>query len=53
MVSEADNFFLEFHKSFNGEDRAIVLAALLFLDYVYFENGDSGANNNGGLLVNN
>jgi len=40
MISDADNFFIEFHKDFTGEDRAIILAAMLFLDYIYFENGD-------------
>ena len=47
MISDADNFFLEFHNNSNGEDRALLLAAIFLLDFIYFERGDMGSNAGG------
>ena len=37
MVSDADNFMCEFPKSCTQEERALLLAGTLFLDYMFFE----------------
>jgi|ETNmetMinimDraft_14_1059893.scaffolds.fasta_scaffold549066_1 hypothetical protein len=46
MVSDADSFHLGYPEHATGEDRALLLSALLLLDYMYFERGDAGSNKN-------
>ena len=33
MISETDNFMMEYPKSANGVDRSLLLSAVLLLDY--------------------
>jgi len=42
LVSDADNFFMEHPAIANGEDRALLLGALMMLDFNYFKRGDAG-----------
>lgn len=37
MLSDADNFALEFPKNSNWEERSLLMAATLFIDYMMFE----------------
>jgi len=47
MVSDADNFSVHFPANASKEDKALIMATVLFLDYRYFEE-KGGANKNGG-----
>lgn len=43
-VSDADNFSMFFPTGASLEDKALLLASILFLDYMYFEEkGNEGA----------
>lgn len=48
MLSDADNFALEFPADANWEDRSLLLATILFIDYMVFE--EKGGNQNGAGL---
>jgi len=37
LTTTADNFFVEFPKNNNGKRRALLMASLIFLDYMFFE----------------
>jgi hypothetical protein len=39
MVSDADDFMMEFPPSATPEDRMLLMAAMIFMDYCYFEEG--------------
>ena len=45
MISDADNFALEFPQTANWEERSLLLGAILFIDYMMFEEkgGNQGA----------
>ena len=45
MISDADNFALEFPKNSSWEDRTLLMAATLFIDYMLFE--EKGGNQGG------
>ncbi len=55
MVSDADNFILNFPIDATGQDRALLLGAALLLDFRYFEQSgqqNGGRNNrNGGFNI--
>lgn len=44
MVGDADNFSLIFPRGASKEDKALLLAVTLMMDYMYFEDKDGGGN---------
>jgi len=47
MVSEADNFSVHFPANATKEDKALIMCAVMFLDFRFFEEKTSNNNNNG------
>jgi len=45
--SEADNFSVIFPSDMNQEDKALIMAATIFLDFSYFENKKGGGRKSG------
>ena len=43
-LSDADNFSLVFPEGSNAEDRALLMAAVIMLDFMYFEEGPPNRN---------
>jgi hypothetical protein len=39
MISDADDFILEFPPGATADDRMLLISALIFMDYCYFESG--------------
>ena len=48
FVSDADNFSLVFPEGSTAEDRALLLGAVIMLDFMYFEEGPPNRNNSSG-----
>lgn len=41
MVSDADNFCVDFPKAYNsGQQRALLMISTLFMDYMFFEDNN-------------
>ncbi len=49
MLTDADNFGVEFTPKMDWKDRSLLLATVMFIDYMIFEEkGGAGANAGGG-----
>ena len=46
MLSDADNFAIDFTPQMDWEDRSLLLATALFIDYMLFEEKGGNQNNN-------
>jgi len=47
MLGDADNFSVVFPKAANAEERSLIMAATIMLDYMYFEEKAGGNQNSG------
>ena len=45
LVNDSDNFSLVFPEGSNAEERALLMGAVIMLDFMYFEEGPPNRNN--------
>jgi len=52
MISDSDNFAMTFPANATKEDKALLMCAIIFLDFRYFEeNPNGGKKNKGGVII--